>query len=147
VLSTGPVASIIGVGNVDGGPLGVLLAGTAAATTGVGDVDGGPPRAAADRSGSGHHRSWRRRWRAPLHPWQYEVSSAKKDVCSKMTPKGLAQSSGCLALIPDPTHHYITWAIQRSSSRGGEQGVGQRCPPSGPPAANPKASGERSTHA
>jgi hypothetical protein len=46
------------------GPLGVLLASPAAATTGVGDVDGEPPGGAVVRSGSSHHRSWRRRWRA-----------------------------------------------------------------------------------
>jgi hypothetical protein len=56
-------------------PLGVLAAGPATATTGVGDVDGG----------------------APLRPWWYEVSSAKgKDVGSKVTPGGAAQSSRSL---------------------------------------------------
>jgi hypothetical protein len=73
------------------GPLGVLVASPTAATTDVKDVDGGPPggccrdfqqrpppmlktsmagplRGDGGRSGSGHHRSWRRRWRAPgLH--------------------------------------------------------------------------------
>jgi hypothetical protein len=42
----------------------VLAACLAAATTEVEDVDGGPPRGAVGISGSGHHRSWRRRWRA-----------------------------------------------------------------------------------
>jgi hypothetical protein len=50
------------------GPLGVLPAGPAVATTRVGDVDGGAPRGAAGRSDSDHHRSWRRRWRAPGGP-------------------------------------------------------------------------------
>jgi hypothetical protein len=67
------------------GPLGVLPAGPVAATAGVGDVNGGPPGGccrqvrqrpppefvtsvagplggATCRSGSGHHRSWRRQW-------------------------------------------------------------------------------------
>jgi hypothetical protein len=47
------------------GPLGVLAVGPAVATTEVGDVDGGTPGGAGDRSDNGHHRSWRRRWRAP----------------------------------------------------------------------------------
>jgi hypothetical protein len=70
------------------GLLGALAAGPAAATIRVGDVDGRPPRGrwqlvrqrpppeletsmagplegAGGRSSSGHHRSWRRRWRAP----------------------------------------------------------------------------------
>jgi hypothetical protein len=47
------------------GPWGVLMVGSAAATTGVGDVDGAPLGFAGGRSGSGHHRSWRRRWQAP----------------------------------------------------------------------------------
>jgi hypothetical protein len=47
------------------GPLGVLPAGPATATTGVGGVDSGSLGGAAGRSGSGYHRSWRRRWRAP----------------------------------------------------------------------------------
>jgi hypothetical protein len=69
-------------------PLGVLPACPAAATTKVEDVDGGPPGrccwhvrqrlppklktlmagplgGADDRSGNGHHRSWRCLWRAP----------------------------------------------------------------------------------
>jgi hypothetical protein len=46
-----------GVGDIDGGPLGVLPAGPAATTTDIGDVDGRSPGGAADRSGSGHHRS------------------------------------------------------------------------------------------
>jgi hypothetical protein len=91
------------------GPWGVLPAGLTAATTGVGYVDGGPPRGcfrhvrqrpppeletsmvgplggASGRSGSGHHRSWRRQWWAPLDPW---LSSAKKVVGSKMTSGGV----------------------------------------------------------
>jgi hypothetical protein len=47
----------------------------------------------------------------------------------------------------NPTHYYRHWAIQCSTSQGGEQGVGQRSPPSGPPATNPIASEERSTYA
>jgi hypothetical protein len=49
------------------GPLGVLPAGPVVVTTKVGqDVDGGPLRGAANGSGIGHHRSWRRcRWWAP----------------------------------------------------------------------------------
>jgi hypothetical protein len=49
------------VGDVDGGPLGVLTTGPAAATTEVEDVDGGPLEGAGDMSGSSHHLSWRRR--------------------------------------------------------------------------------------
>jgi hypothetical protein len=47
------------------GPSGVLAAGPVAATTDVGDVGGGPPGGVGSRSGSGHHRCWRRWWRAP----------------------------------------------------------------------------------
>jgi hypothetical protein len=47
------------------GPLGVLVARPAAATTRVRDVIGGPPGGADGMSDSGHHRSWRRQWRAP----------------------------------------------------------------------------------
>jgi hypothetical protein len=64
-LSASPAAATIGVGDVDGGPPGVLPAGPTAATIGVGDVNGGPPGGAAGRSGSGHHQSWRRRWWGP----------------------------------------------------------------------------------
>jgi hypothetical protein len=78
VLAAGPAAATTGVGDVDGGPLGVLAAGPAAATTKVGDIDGGPPGGAIGRSGSGHHQIWKRRWWAPLRPWRYEVSSTKK---------------------------------------------------------------------
>jgi hypothetical protein len=46
-------------------PWGLLAVGLAAATTEVRDVDGGPPEGAVSRSGGGHHRSWRHRWRAP----------------------------------------------------------------------------------
>jgi hypothetical protein len=88
VLPAGPAAATTGVGDVDGGPLGVLPAGPTVATTRVGDVDGGstgrccrqvrqrpsselatsmadPLGGAAGRYDSGHHRSWRRRWRPP----------------------------------------------------------------------------------
>jgi hypothetical protein len=47
------------------GPLGVLSGFPAMATTKVEDVDDGPAGGAVERSGSGHHRNWRRRWRAP----------------------------------------------------------------------------------
>jgi hypothetical protein len=47
------------------GPLGVLAAYLAAATTKARDFDGGPLRGVVRNSGSGHHRSWRRRWRSP----------------------------------------------------------------------------------
>jgi hypothetical protein len=66
VLAAGPAAATTEDGDVDGGPpWGLLVAGLAATTTDVEDVDGGPPGGAGGRSGSGHHRSWRRRWRAP----------------------------------------------------------------------------------
>jgi hypothetical protein len=88
VLAAGLTAATTRVGDINGGPLGVLSVGPATATTGVGDIDGGPPggccrqvrqwppseletsmapplRGAVGRSDSGHHRSWRRRWRAP----------------------------------------------------------------------------------
>jgi hypothetical protein len=44
------------------GPWRMLAVGLAAVTTEARDIDGRPPRSAGDRSGSGHHRSWRRRW-------------------------------------------------------------------------------------
>jgi hypothetical protein len=115
------------------GPLGVLATGPAAATTDVEDVDGRPPVGAVEIFSNGHHRSCRRRWRTPLRPWRYEVSSAKKMLAVTSDPRGvLAQSSRYLHQATNPTHNYRPWAIQCSSSQGGEQGVGQRCPPSGP---------------
>jgi hypothetical protein len=50
------------------GPMGVLPVSLVPTTTEVGDVDGGPPGGAFGIFGSGHHRSWRRRWwqRPPL---------------------------------------------------------------------------------
>jgi hypothetical protein len=123
-------------------PLGVLATGPAAATTDVEDVNGRPPVGAVEIFSNGHHQSCRRRWRTPLRPWRYEVSSAKKMLALTSDPRGvLAQSSRYLRQATDPTHNYRPWAIQCSSSRGGEQSVCQRCPPSGPPVANPKSIG------
>jgi hypothetical protein len=65
-IDDGP--AIIEVGDVDDGPPGVLPADLAAATTKVGDVDGGPLAGvllAGPTVATSHHRSWRRRWRAP----------------------------------------------------------------------------------
>jgi hypothetical protein len=106
----------------------VLAVGLTAATTEVGDIDGAPLGVLA----------------AGL------TAVTTEDVGVTSDPPGgggLAQSSRCLRRATDPTHNYMPWAIQCSNSRGGEQGVGQRCLPSRPPATNPKASGERSTHA
>jgi hypothetical protein len=44
VLAAGPAAATTKVEDVDGGPLGVLVASLALATTEVEDIDGGPPR-------------------------------------------------------------------------------------------------------
>jgi hypothetical protein len=48
-----------------GPPWGLLAVGLAVTTTEVEDIDGGPLGGAIDRSGSGHYRSWRRRWQSP----------------------------------------------------------------------------------
>jgi hypothetical protein len=66
VLSASPAAATIGVGDVDGGPLGgcwrqIRQRPPPELETLMSDPLGG----VGGRSGSGHHRSWRRRWRAP----------------------------------------------------------------------------------
>jgi hypothetical protein len=43
----------------------VLPVGPTVVTTEVGDVDSAPLGGAVNRSGSGHQRSWRRRWAGP----------------------------------------------------------------------------------
>jgi hypothetical protein len=48
-----------------GPPWGLLAVGLAVTTTEVEDIDGGPLGGAIGRSGSGHYRSWRRRWQSP----------------------------------------------------------------------------------
>jgi hypothetical protein len=54
--------------------------GPATATTEVEDVDGGPLGVLVGRSDSGHHRSCRRRWRAPWGCWrQGPAATTTKD--------------------------------------------------------------------
>jgi hypothetical protein len=130
------------------GPLGVLAASPAATTTDVEDVNGRPHVGARRQVRQRRPPELKTSMAGPLRPWRYEVGSIKKMLAVTSDPRGVpAQSSHCLRRATNPTHNYRPWVIQCSSSRGGEQGVGQRCPPSGPPAANSKASRERSTHA
>jgi hypothetical protein len=76
----GTEAGGLEVGDVDGGPLGVLTAGQAAAITEVEDISGGPLGGAGGRSGSGHHRCWRRRWWAPWGVLLADPAAATTDV-------------------------------------------------------------------
>jgi hypothetical protein len=54
VLSSCPAAATTDVGDVDGGPLGVLPVGPGAPITEVEDNDGDPPGGAAGMSDSAH---------------------------------------------------------------------------------------------
>jgi hypothetical protein len=96
------------------GPLGVLSGFPVVATTKVGDVDGRPPRlcwqqvrqwpppnlktsmvvplgGAVGISGSGHHRSWRCRWRAPPggYCWDFRQRPPPKLETSMAAPLGV----------------------------------------------------------
>jgi hypothetical protein len=103
------------------GPWGLLSTGLAAATTGVLDVDGGPlggcyrqvrqrppPEletsmvgplgVAGGRFDSGHHRSWRRRWRAPggccRQVWQWPPPELDTSTAGPLGGAGGRSGSG-----------------------------------------------------